>query len=123
MPASYEDLNVYRSAFELQQRIFEESKSWPKEETFALTDQIRRASRAIGANIAEAFGKRRYAAHFASKLTDADAEQLETRYWLLSAKECGYLGDAGHAELLEQCQKIGRMLGKMLNEPERWLIE
>src|SRR4029077_17699350 len=76
--SSFKDLRVYKLAFELQQEIFETSKRFPAEERYALTDQVRRASRSIGANLAEAWQKRRYVAHFVSKLTDADGEQAET---------------------------------------------
>ena len=75
---SFRDLKVYKLAFELQQEIFELTKNFPKEETYSLTDQIRRVSRSVGANISEAWMKRRYAAHFVSKLSDADGEQAET---------------------------------------------
>lgn len=78
--SSFKDLHVYKLAFEVQQEVFATSKRFPAEERYALTDQIRRASRSIGANLAEAWQKRRYVAHFVSKLTDADGEQAETRY-------------------------------------------
>jgi len=79
---SFKELNVYKAAFELQQKIFEITKEFPKEEQYSLTDQIRKASRSIGANIAESWQKRRYQAHFVSKLSDSDGEQAETRHWL-----------------------------------------
>lgn len=82
---SFGDLRVYQAAFELQQEVFKVSKAFPKEEMFSLTDQIRRSSRAIGANLAEAWQKRRYEAHFVSKLSDSDAEQAETQHWLDTA--------------------------------------
>ena len=82
---SFGDLRVYQAAFKLQQEIFKVSKAFPKEEMFSLTDQIRRSSRAIGANLAEAWQKRRYEAHFVSKLSDSDAEQAETQHWLDTA--------------------------------------
>src|SRR4029077_18938042 len=78
---SFKDLRVYQKAREVSQAVFKLSKGFPKEETYSLTDQIRRAVRSIGAQIAEAWGKRRYEKHFVSKLTDADAEQLETQHW------------------------------------------
>ena len=78
--ASFRDLRVYQLAMELQQQIFELTRAFPKEETYSLTDQIRRSSRSVGANLAEAWHKRRYPAHFVSKLTDADAEQAETQH-------------------------------------------
>jgi four helix bundle protein len=114
---SYRDLRVYQAAFELQQEIFEVSKAFPKEEMFSLTDQIRRSSRAIGANLAEAWHKRRYEAHFVSKLTDSDAEQAETQHWLDTALNCKYIKPEIHPGLLEKCREIGRMLGTMINKP------
>jgi four helix bundle protein len=114
---SYRDLRVYQAAFELQQEIFEGSKAFPKEEMFSLTDQIRRSSRAIGANLAEAWQKRLYEAHFVSKLSDSDAEQAETQHWLDTALNCKYIKPEIHAGLLEKCREIGRMLGKMINNP------
>jgi four helix bundle protein len=80
--SSFRDLNVYQKAFKLQKDIFELTKEFPAEERYSLTDQIRRSSRSIGANIAEAWQKRLYPAHFVSKLTDADGEQAETQHWL-----------------------------------------
>jgi four helix bundle protein len=115
---NFRDLKVYRAAFELQQEIFNISKDFPKEELYSLTDQIRRSSRSIGANIAEAWHKRRYQAHFVSKLTDSDAEQAETQHWLDTAKACGYMSPDTHRRLLGKSMKIGRMLGSMINKPE-----
>jgi four helix bundle protein len=114
---NFRDLNVYQAAFELQQEIFNVSKSFPKEELYSLTDQIRRSSRSIGANVSEAWHKRRYQAHFVSKLTDSDAEQAETQHWLDTAMACGYMSKEKHHTLLEECMKIGRMLGSMINKP------
>jgi four helix bundle protein len=115
---SFRDLKVYQTAFKLQQEIFEISKGFPKGELYSLTDQIRRSSRSIGANVAEAWHKRRYQAHFVSKLSDSDAEQAETQHWLDSAMACGYISHEKHNTLLEKCMKIGRMLGSMITKPE-----
>ena len=115
---SFRDLKVYQTTFKLQQEIFEISKGFPKEELYSLTDQIRRSSRSIGANVAEAWQKRRYQAHFVSKLTDSDAEQAETQHWLDTAMACGYLSHEKHHTLLEKCMKVGRMLGSMITKPE-----
>ena len=115
---SFRDLKVYQTAFKLQQEIFEISKGFPKEELYSLTDQIRRSSRSIGANVAEAWHKRRYQAHFVSKLTDSDAEQAETQHWLDTAMACGYLSHEIHHTLLEKCMKVGRMLGSMITKSE-----
>src|SRR5262245_59419725 len=87
----FQDLAVYRKARLLAREVFLVSKQFPREEAFSLTDQLRRASRSIGGQIAEAWAKRRYPKHFVSKLTDADGEQLETQHWLTEAYDCGYL--------------------------------
>ena len=116
----YEDLDVYLLAFELQQEIYELSKRFPNEERYSLTDQIRRCSRSIGANIAEAWSKRRYKAHFISKLTDADGEQLETRHWLKTALECGYIVTQEHRNLVSICHEIGKKLGRMMIDADKW---
>lgn len=116
--SSFRDLRVYKLAFELQQEIFETSKRFPTEERYALTDQIRRASRSIGANLAEACQKRRYVAHFVSKLTDADGEQPETQHWLNIAIACEYVADKEQKVLQEKCSRIGLMLGTMMAKPE-----
>jgi S23 ribosomal protein. len=113
---SFRDLNVYKLAVELQQEIFELTKTFPREETYSLTDQIRRASRSIGSNIAESWHKRRYPAHFLSKLTDA--EQAETQHWLDTSLKCKYISSPEHQNLLEKCKRIGRMFGKMISNPE-----
>lgn len=99
---SFKDLDVYKLAFEVQQQVFEITKAFPREEMYALTDQIRRSSRSIGANIAEARHKRRYVAHFTSKLSDADGEQAETQHWLESALACQYLLEPLHEELMNK---------------------
>lgn len=110
----FTDLEVYKSAFGLQQDIFKATKVWPKEEMYALTDQVRRSSRAIGANIAEARGKRRYKAHFSSKLTDADAEAQETIHWLRTAYACEYISRETCQDYIDRAKSIGKMLGRMM---------
>ena len=117
---SFEDLDVYKLSLELQQEIFELTKSFPKEETYSLTDQIRRSSRSIGANITEAWAKRRYRAHFVSKLSDSDGEQNETRHWLKSAHLCEYISDESFKVLFGKCKAIGRKLGNMMQNAKRW---
>ena len=116
----FRDLIVYQKSFAPQQEIFEISRGFPPEERYSLTDQIRRASRSIGSNIAEAWQKRVYPAHFVSKLTDADAEQAETQHWLDTAEGCGYLTPEDRLKLMDQCLEIGRMLGAMISEPGKW---
>ena len=111
---SFDELNVYREACALDLAIFERTKFWPKEEMYSLTDQIRRSSRSVGANIAEAWAKRRYPAHFTSKLTDADGELQETQHWLMRAKSYGYLDPAAFESLMQQSKQVGRRLGTML---------
>ena len=117
---SFRDLNVYKKAFELQQEVFNLTKRFPKEELYSLTDQIRRSSRSIGANTSEAWQKRRYVAHFVSNLSDAHGEQAETQHWVDTCFACEYISDQVHGQLLEKCKEIGRMLGKMMKEPEKW---
>ena len=88
---SFRDLIVYQKSRQLQREILKLTKSFPREEMFSLTDQIRRSSRSIGANIAEAWAKRRYEKHFISKLTDSDGEQMETQHWIETALESEYI--------------------------------
>ena len=115
---SFRDLAVYQKAKKVSRAIFELSKSFPKEETYSLIDQIRRASRSIGAQIAEAWAKRRYARHFVSKLTDADAEQMETQHWVDEAYDCQYLDSKQAEELTEELMQIGRMLNSMMDKAD-----
>ena len=118
----FTDLLVWQKAFELGCRVYALSKRWPAEERYALTDQVRRSSRSVGANIAEAWGKRRYQAHFISKLSDADAELLESEHWMICAKDHGYLMPADFDELYALMREVGRMLGSMMQHPEPFLI-
>jgi four helix bundle protein len=111
---SFRDLIVHEKARQVAQTIFQLSKSFPKEEAYSLTDQVRRASRSIGAQIAEAWGKRRYERHFVSKLSDADAEQLETQHWTDVAFDCGYLTQEQQALVLGNLSEIGKMLHSMI---------
>jgi four helix bundle protein len=118
----YSDLLAYRINFRLSQEIFELSKQFPKEEMYALTDQFRRASRSIGANIAEAWGKRRYERHFVSKLTDADGERLETQHWLRTSYSCGYLGREQAEKMNEKLLEIGRLLNGMIEKSSAFVV-
>ena len=111
---TYRDLDVYKASFRFQQEIFRMSKSFPKEEAYSLTDQVRRSARSIGANLAEAWAKRRYPAHFLSKLTDADSELQETVHWLRTALSCGYLKENEATARAVHAEKIGQMLGAMI---------
>ena len=114
----FKDLEVYKRQRNLAKEVFALSKQFPKEELYSLTDQLRRASRSIGAQIAEAWAKRLYPKHFISKLTDADGEQMETQHWLIEAGDCGYLDEAKSKRLLALCEEIGRMLGSMMRKAE-----
>ena len=111
---SFRELVVYQKSRKLTQSIFRLSQRFPREEAYSLTDQIRRASRSVGANIAESWGKRSYEKHFISKLTDADSEQLETQHWLEIARDCGYLTQDETRPLLSACEEIGRLIGGMI---------
>jgi four helix bundle protein len=115
---SYRDLIVYQKARELSREIMKVTRTFPKEEMFSLTDQIRRSSRSIGSNISEAWAKRRYEKHFVSKLTDSDGEQMETPHWIETALDCEYIDQNTSVQLVEKCLEIGRMLGGMMDKAE-----
>ena len=115
---SYRELLVYQKTKALAQEIFTLTRNFPREETYSMTDQVRRSSRSIGAQIAEAWAKRRYEKHFISKLTDADGEQQETQHWIETASDCGYLTREQAAGLLAECAEIGRLLGGMIGKAE-----
>jgi four helix bundle protein len=116
----HRDLKVYQLAYRLAMEVFEQSKAFPREERYSLTDQIWRSSRSVCANIAEGFRKRRYPAMFVSKLTDADAEATETLVWLDFARDCGYLSEEHSRALASRYEEVGRMLGSMIDQPERF---
>jgi four helix bundle protein len=118
--SSYRELVVYQNAFKAAMEIFWLTAKFPKEERYSLTDQIRRSSRSVCANLGEAWRKRRYKAAFVSKLSDADAEASETLVWLEIAKECGYLQHEKSDELITQFNVIGAQLAKMMDEPDPW---
>ena len=111
---SYRELIVYQKARTLAQEIFALTRHFPKEETYSLTDQVRRSSRSVGAQIAEAWAKRRYEKHFVSKLTDADGEQQETQHWIEIALDCGYIDRVQASDLMRKCSEIGRLIGGMI---------
>ena len=114
----FPDLVLYQKARTLAQEIFAVTCKFPKEETFSLTDQVRRSSRSVGAQVAEAWAKRRYEKHFISKLTDADGEQQETQHGIEIACDCEYLSRLQADALLERCAEIGRLLGGMMSKAE-----
>jgi four helix bundle protein len=118
---SFRDLRVYQEMFALQQEVFVLSKRWPSEEKYSLTDQVRRSARAMGANVSESWAKRRYPAHFVSKLTDADGEVQETSHWLATALACDYLSTAEQLALQQRLDSIGAKLGKMISKPESFM--
>lgn len=117
----HRDLKVYQLAYKLAMEIFKESKAFPKEEKYSLTDQIRRSSRSVAANIAEGFRKRQYQKMFVSKLADADGEATESQVWLDFAKDCEYLAPEKHQELITGYEEVGKMLGSMMSMPEKFL--
>jgi four helix bundle protein len=119
---THRELEVYRKAFDAAMLIFELSKTFPKEETYSLTDQIRRSSRSVCANLAEAWRKRRYEKAFISKLSDAESEAAETQVWLEFSFRCGYLESAQAKALDEVYDAIIRTIVGMINHPETWVI-
>jgi four helix bundle protein len=118
---SAKQLTVYVKAYAVAMLVFQLSRSFPPEERFALTSQIRRSSRAVCTNLREAWAKRRYEAHFVSKLTDCDGENSETDTSLDFARDCGYITEEQHRELAGACSEVGRMLGAMINSPGKFL--
>lgn len=118
----HQDLLVYKKAIDAAMRIFEISKAFPKEETYSLTDQIRRSSRSVAANIAEAWRKRRYTAAMISKLNDAEGEAAETQTWLEVANRCGYINRETAKQLYLEYDEIVAMLVSMQNNPEKWIL-
>ena len=116
----YQDLLAYKKGFEVAMEVFEISKTFPKEETYSLTDQIRRYSRSVCANIAEAYRKREYPKHFHSKLTDSDAENSETQTWLEFALACKYINEETFNKLTERNNEVGKLINYMLLNPGKF---
>ena len=114
----FRELEVYKKQRMLAKDVFVLTKEFPREEQYAMTDQLRRSARSVGGQIAEAWAKRLYPKHFISKLTDADGEQMETQHWLIEAGDCAYLGQVDTKRLLDLCEEIGRMLGSMMRKAE-----
>jgi len=119
----YQDLLAYKKGFEVAMEIFEVSKSFPKEETYSLTDQIRRSSRSVCANIAESYRKRVYPKHFHSILTDSDAENSETQTWLEFAFACKYINENTFIELTEKNKEVGKLINYMLLNPAKFGVK
>jgi len=119
---SYKELRVYRNAMDAAMRIFELTKAFPPEEKYSMVDQMRRSSRSVCANLAEAWRKRRYKAAFMAKLSDAESEACETQVWIEFAHRCGYLKQVS-ADELDQCyDKIIGQLVTMIGDADKWLI-
>lgn len=118
--ANFKELLAYKKAFKLAMDIFEISKRFPKDEKYSLTDQIRRCSRSVCANFAEAFLRKKYPANLISKLTDSDAENAETEVWLDFALSCKYLNVAEHKELIDQKVEVGKLLGDIFKNPGKY---
>ncbi|MDZ4404886.1 four helix bundle protein [Prosthecobacter sp.] len=116
------ELEVFQRAFKAAMQVFELSKSFPKDEMYSLTDQVRRSSRSVAANITEAWRKRRYEAAFISKLSDAETEAAETQTWLLFAERCGYLADSERSVLDDEYEVILRMLVSMAVNAKKWTL-
>ncbi|MBL7852222.1 MAG: four helix bundle protein [Cyclobacteriaceae bacterium] len=115
---SFNDLEVYKHAQALAQNLFELSLRFPKEERYSLTDQVRRSSRSVGAQIAEAWGKTRYPKHFVSKLTDADGEIFETQHWTETTVNCRYISTETAEDLTGRYQTLSRMINTMINKSD-----
>ncbi len=118
--AYVKELMAYQKGFALAMKIFELSKSFPMDEKYSLTDQIRRSSRSVCTNLAEAYRKRLYNNHFVAKVSDADMENAETQTWLHFALECKYISKVSYDELLEESFEVGRLLGFMIKNPSRF---
>ncbi len=121
--ANFRDLTAYQKAYKLAMEIFKISKDFPKEETYSLTDQVRRSSRSVCVNLGEGYRKRLYPKHFISKISDSDMENTETSIWLDFAKDCGYLNADFYKNLQNQNAEVGRLLGQMLKFPDRYGIK
>jgi len=118
---TFRDLKVYQKAFKLAMDIFNITKSFPDEEKYGLTSQIRRSSRSVCSSIAEAYRKRKYPAHFVSKTTDADMENSETQVWLDFSLSCKYINKQIYLDCKERSEEIGKMLNHMIENPEKYV--
>jgi four helix bundle protein len=117
---NFKETTVYKKAFALSMEIFEVSKLFPKEEKYSLTDQVRRSSRSVCANLAEAYRKKRYPAHFISKLTDCDAENSETGVWIDFSFACQYINEQTKISLLSKNEEVGKLLNHIISNPEKY---
>ena len=116
----FKDVLAYQKAFSLAMEIKKSTDSFPKEEKYALTDQIRRSSRSVCANMAEAYRKRRYINHFISKLTDCDGENSENSVWLDFAFECNYISSEFHQDFTQKSAEVGKLINYMINNPDKF---
>ena len=116
----FRDLIVYQKSYKLATETFEITKTFPREEKYSLVDQIRRSSRSVPANIAEAWVKRKYPKSFVSKLLDSLAEEAETEVWIDMSRDCNYIDDKLHNSLLESYKEVAKMLSSMINTPEKF---
>ncbi len=116
----FRDLIVYQKSYKLAIDIFRATKSFPREEIYSLTDQLRRASRSVSSNIAEGWPKRRYPKSFVSKLIDSAGEAAETEHWLDMSRDLGYLSLEQHDDFLNRCQEVEKMLASMIEHPEKF---
>jgi four helix bundle protein len=121
MKGSFRDLKAYQKSYAFAMRIFEITKSFPREEKYELTDQIRRSSRAVCRAIGEGYRKRQYPKHFSAKMSDADMENTETQVSLDFALSCKYISNENYEALLENSEEIGRMLNHMISNPEKYM--
>jgi len=117
---SFKDLIVYQKAYKLAMEIFEITKSFPKEEKYSLTDQIRRSSRSVTSCIAESWAKRRYVKAFINKLTDSLGEEYETEVWLDYSKDSNYINESTHKDLINGYDEVRKMLISIINNPDKW---
>src|SRR2546425_13020280 len=120
---SHKELRVYQAAIDAAMRIFEITKRFPIEERYSMTDQMRRSSRSVCSNIGEAWRKRRYPAHFKSKLSDSEGEAEETRVWLDFSWRCGYMSKSDASELDTEYDQIIGQLVRMIDRPDQWVID
>jgi four helix bundle protein len=120
---SFKKLLAYQKAFELSMEIFELSKSFPKEETYSLTDQVRRSLRSVCANIAEAYRKRLYPKHFISKLSDSDSENSETQVWIDFSFSCNYINSEQQQKLSTKSIEVGKLINYVINFPEKFGVK
>lgn len=116
----FNDLMVYQKSFQLAMEVFEMTKSFPKEEEYALTSQIRRSSRSVCANVAEAYRKRLYLKHFKSKLTDSDAENSESKVWIDFSFACDYISKEKHDTMMQEAIEVGKLINYMILHPAKY---